>query len=112
VALTESTWFTDEPSSEVVQFWQDCYPDIKSIPDTEKVITAAGYDLIDSFKLPASVWYDFYANLEKRVDKISDNYKGNTEAEMILEFNRREIKLFREYPDEYGYTFFILQKNE
>ena len=58
IALTESTWFTDEPSSEVLQFWQGCYPDIKSIPDTEKVIMAVGYDLIDHFKLPASTWYD------------------------------------------------------
>ncbi|WP_231592642.1 RNA-binding domain-containing protein [Methanosarcina sp. Kolksee] len=110
IALTESTWFTDEPSSEVLQFWQDCYPDIKSIPDTEKVIMAAGYDLIDRFKLPASTWYDFYSHLEKRVDDVSDNYKGNTDAETILSFNRKEIKIFREHPDEYGYTFFILQK--
>jgi len=111
IALTESTWFTDEPSSEVLQFWQGCYPDIKNIPDTEKVIMAVGYDIIDRFKLPASTWWDFYAHLEKRVDDISDNYKGNTDAETILSFNRKEIKIFREYPDEYGYTFFILQKN-
>ncbi len=111
IALTEGTWFTDKPSSEVVQFWQECYPDIKSIPDTEKVIREAGYDLIDSFKLPSSTWYEFYANLEKRVDDISDNYKGNTEAEEILSFNRKEIEVFRQHPDEYGYTFFILQKN-
>jgi hypothetical protein len=31
---------------------------------------------------------------------------------MILEFNRKEIKLFREKPDEYGYAFHIFQKNE
>jgi len=111
MALSESTWFTDEPSSEVIQFWQDCYPDIKNIPDTEKVIATVGYDLIDSFRLPASAWWEFYDNLEKRVDDISDSYKGNTEAEEILSFNKREIKIFREHPDEYGYTFFILQKN-
>jgi SAM-dependent methyltransferase len=111
MALTESTWFRDEPSSEVRQFWQGCYPDIKNIPDTEKVILAVGYDLIDRFKLPASTWWDFYNHLEKRVDDISDNYKGNTDAEEIISFNRKEIKIFKEYPDEYGYTFFILQKN-
>jgi hypothetical protein len=112
MAVTENTWFTDEPSQEVVEFWQEIYPGIMNIPDTEKVITAVGYDVIDNFKLPVSVWYEFYNNLEKRVDEISDNYKGNTEAEMILEFNRKEIKLFRERPDEYGYAFYIFQKNK
>ncbi len=111
MALSESTWFTDKPSSEVIEFWQECYPDIKSIPDTVTVITAAGYEIIDHFNLPASAWHEFYDHLEKRVNDIGDSYKGNTEAEEILEFNRREIKLFREYPDEYGYTFFVLQKN-
>lgn len=111
MAVTENTWFTDEPSPEAVEFWQEIYPGIMNIPDTEKVIKETGYDVIEHFKLPVSVWYEFYANLEKRVDEISDNYKGNTEAEMILEFNRREIKLFRERPDEYGYAFYIFQKN-
>ncbi|MBP1909210.1 class I SAM-dependent methyltransferase [Methanolobus bombayensis] len=111
MAVTENTWFTDEPSPEVVEFWQEIYPGIMNILDTEKVITAVGYDVIDHFKLPVSVWYEFYDCLEKRLDEISDNYKGNTEAEMILEFNRREIKLFRERPDEYGYAFYIFQKN-
>jgi hypothetical protein len=112
MALTENTWFTDEPSPEVVEFWQEIYPGIMNTSDTEKVITAAGYDVIDHFKLPVSVWYEFYDNLEKRVDEINDNYKGNTEAEMILEFNRKEIELFRKLPDEYGYAFYIFQKNK
>jgi ubiquinone/menaquinone biosynthesis C-methylase UbiE len=112
MAVTENTWFTDTPSPAVVEFWQEIYPGIMNIPDTEKVIKAVGYDVIDHFKLPVSAWYEFYDNLEKRVDEISDNYKGNAEAEMILEFNKREIKLFRELPDEYGYTFYIFQKNK
>jgi ubiquinone/menaquinone biosynthesis C-methylase UbiE len=111
MAVTENTWFTDEPSPEAVEFWQEIYPGIMNIPDTEKVIKETGYDVIDHFKLPVSVWYEFYDNLEKRVDEIGDDYKGNTEAEMILEFNRKEIKLFRERPDEYGYAFYIFQKN-
>ncbi|MEZ5335150.1 MAG: hypothetical protein R2741_07900 [Methanolobus sp.] len=40
-----------------------------NIPDTEKVITAVGYDIIDNFKLPVSVWYEFYDNLEKELMK-------------------------------------------
>jgi len=38
--------------------------------------------------------------------------KGSmTSVIAILEFNRKEIELFREYPDEYGYAFYIFRKN-
>ncbi|WP_340818327.1 class I SAM-dependent methyltransferase [Methanolobus sp. WCC4] len=112
MAVTEATWFKDEPSAESLQFWQESYPDIRDIPDTEKVITSAGYNIIDRFKLPASAWWDdYYIPLEKRLDDISDKYKGNTEAEMIIEFSRKEIEVFKEHSDEYGYTFFVFQKN-
>lgn len=54
MALTEAAWFTDKPSSEVLQFWQECYPAIKTIPENEKIIEASGYKIIDRFRLPAS----------------------------------------------------------
>ncbi|KXS42391.1 hypothetical protein HWN40_07065 [Methanolobus zinderi] len=37
-------------------------------------------------------------------------FKGNKDAEMIIEFSRKEKEVFREHSDEYGYTFFVLQK--
>ncbi len=75
------------------------------------MIEAAGYKVIDRFKLPASArWDDYYAHFEKRLDEIDGKFKGDTEAESIISFSRKEIEIFQKYKDEYGYVFFILQK--
>ncbi|WP_232216828.1 class I SAM-dependent methyltransferase [Methanohalobium evestigatum] len=38
IALTEAVWFTENPSEESLQLWQEAYPDIKTIPETKKAI--------------------------------------------------------------------------
>ncbi|WP_406657424.1 class I SAM-dependent methyltransferase [Methanolobus sp. ZRKC2] len=111
IALTEATWFTDNPSEEALQLWQASYPDIKTIPETEKVIESAGYKIVTSFKLPASAWWDdYYNHFDKMLDEAEVKFKGNSDAEMVIEFSKKEKEVFREHSDEYGYTFFIMQK--
>lgn len=111
MALTEAALFTDTPSEEVMNFWQDCYPDIKTIPENERIIEDAGYDIITKFKLPVSAWWDdFYVYLGKRLDEIEGKYRKNEEAKSVIDFSRTEIELFRKYPNEYGYVFFVLEK--
>ncbi|WP_370574290.1 class I SAM-dependent methyltransferase [Methanomethylovorans sp.] len=111
IALTEAAWFTENPSEEALQFWQEAYPDIKSIPETEKGIEAAGYTVIDRFRLPASAWWDdYYVHFEKRLDSMEAKFKGNADAGSVIEFSRKEIEVFRKHSDEYGYVFFIMQK--
>ncbi len=78
LALTEANLFAEKPSEEVLQFWQECYPDIKTIPENEKNIKNAGYSVVESFKLPESAWTDdFYVPLENRLNEIEAGYSGN-----------------------------------
>lgn len=111
LALTEAAWFTDTPSDEVLQFWQECYPAIMSIPENEKIIEDAGYSIIGRFKLPASAWWDdYYVPMEKRLNDIEGKYRGNADAKSVIGFSRKEMEIFRKHSDEYGYVFFVLQK--
>ncbi|MDW7732845.1 MAG: methyltransferase domain-containing protein [Methanolobus sp.] len=111
MALTEATWFTDTPSEEAKQLWQVSYPDIKTIPETEQTIESTGYKVISSFKLPASAWWDdYYDHFDRMLASAEAKFKGNTDAEMVMEFSRKEMEVFREHSDEYGYTFFVMQK--
>ena len=69
------------------------------------------YKIIDKFRLPASAWWDdYYAHFEKRLAEIEGKFKGDTEAESIISFSRKEIEIFQKYKDKYGYVFFVLQK--
>ncbi|MBN2109506.1 MAG: methyltransferase domain-containing protein [Methanosarcinaceae archaeon] len=112
MALTEATWFTDTLSEEALQLWQGSYPDIKTIHETEKLMEASGYRVISSFKLPASAWWDdYYDHFERMLSSAETKFKGNADAQMVIEFSRKEMEVFREHSDEYGYAFFVLQKN-
>jgi hypothetical protein len=54
---------------------------------------------------------DYCVYLGKRLDNISVQFEDNTDAEMIIAFSIKEMEIFRKHPDEYGYGFFIFQKN-
>ncbi|MBN1193833.1 MAG: methyltransferase domain-containing protein [Methanomicrobiaceae archaeon] len=108
--VTESVWFTDEPSPEAVAFWNDCYLAITSIKETCAKAENAGYEVVATFPLPGSVWWDnYYIPLGKRLPDLKKAAAGSPDAEAQVAFSEREIALYREHGDEYGYAFFILR---
>jgi hypothetical protein len=108
--VTEAVWFTDEPSPEAVAFWNDCYPAIASVEKTRAKAERAGYEVVATFRLPGSVWSDnYYTPLEKRLPDLKEAAAGNPDAESFVAFSEREIAMYREHGDEYGYVFFILK---
>jgi len=110
IAFTEAAWFTDKPSKETLEFWSECYPEMKNEDENARILISAGYRNIKTFRLPAYTWTDnFYIPLEKRVLALKEEYPGDTEQEM-LDFNLREMEMFRKFSSEYGYTFFIAEK--
>ncbi len=113
LCLTESAWFTDTPSEEAEAFWLEVYPEIKTVRETAAVAAAAGYDVLGSFRLPASAWWDdYYAPFCERLVEIRASAAGNADAEAVVANFEREIAVYREHADEYGYAFFILRTRE
>lgn len=111
LALTEMVWFTDHPSKEVATFMQEAYPAMTNVPGCERIIRAAGYQLIDSFQLPDEAWWkEFYDPLEKKMSRIKNQMEGDSDAMAILDMTRKEISFFRQYSHEYGYQVFLLRK--
>ncbi|TAJ43895.1 class I SAM-dependent methyltransferase [Methanofollis fontis] len=110
LCLTESVWFTDRPSPEALAFWNDCYPAIQSVEETGAIAEKAGYEVVATFRLPASAWWDsYYMPLQKRLPGLKKEAAGNPDAEAQVAFSEREIEVFREHGEEYGYEFFILR---
>ncbi|MFA5416086.1 MAG: class I SAM-dependent methyltransferase [Methanoregula sp.] len=109
-AFTEAVWFTDTPSPDVATFWQENYPDIKDVADIRTIAETAGYSWITSFPLPAFAWWDdYYTPIIARLLALEKKYRNHAEAQEILAGMKREIRIFREYPDEYGYQFILLK---
>ncbi|MCX6700678.1 MAG: class I SAM-dependent methyltransferase [Methanomicrobiales archaeon] len=111
LALSELVWFTDRPSPGTREFFGQQYPAMTTVRGNEDKINAAGYTLLSSFNFPDSAWWsNYYDPFEIRLAEFENIYAGNDEARALVEVSRKEISLFREHSDEYGYRFFLLQK--
>ncbi|HDR72703.1 MAG TPA: class I SAM-dependent methyltransferase [Methanoculleus sp.] len=110
LCLSEAVWFTDRPSPEAVAFWNDCYPAIRSVEETGAKAGHAGYEVVATFPLPGSVWWDhYYTPLLERLPALKVAAAGDPDAEALVAFSEREIAMHREHGSEYGYEFFILR---
>lgn len=110
LVISDCTWFTDSPSVECRDFFDAEYPDMKSEPDTEKVIQDAGYSVISMFRLPDSGWWDhYYTPLAKNIPSLKEIHANNGAALAIICGLEKEMEIHLKYSNEYGYTFFVLK---
>ena len=113
IAVSESSWFTDERPAEINDFWMDSYPEIDTIPNQVAKIHKSGYLPVATFILPSTCWTDHYfAPATKAQEIFLAKYAGNKIAEEFVRFSRYEEVLYHKYKDFYGYTFFIAKKIE
>jgi len=111
IAISESSWFTDERPDEINNYWMDAYPEIDTIPNQVAKVYKAGYLPIATFILPETCWTKHYLTPKIRAEKMFLNkYAGNKNAEEFIMSQRYEEELYRKYKEFYGYTFFIAKK--
>lgn len=113
IAVSESSWFTDERPEEINNFWMDAYPEIDTIPNQVAKIHKAGYLPVATFILPETCWTERYFAPQNKARQIFlEKYAGNKTAEEFIDSERHEEALYHKYKDYYGYTFFIAKKIE
>ena len=111
IAISESSWFTDERPDEINNYWMDAYPEIDTIPNQVAKVYKAGYLPIATFILPETCWTEHYLTPKIRAEKMFLNkYAGNKNAEKFIMSQCYEEELYRKYKEFYGYTFFIAKK--
>jgi ubiquinone/menaquinone biosynthesis C-methylase UbiE len=113
LAVTELVYTAPNPPDVVTQFFENEYPDIKSIKANCEVIQKEGFKIISTFTLPESAWLNnYYIPIEKELPRLNKKYKGNEIALGVFEGFQNEVDLYRKYSKFYGYEFFIMQKND
>lgn len=111
IAVSESTWFTEERPAEIHDFWMEAYPEIDTIPNQVALIQKAGYLPVASFVLPETCWTEHYfAPLVKAREKFLAKYPGNKTAEELVAMSHHEEELYRKHKGFYGYVFYIAKK--
>jgi hypothetical protein len=92
-------------------FFDNVYPDMKTVDEVRGMAVATGYSVVDSFNLPESAWWeDDYTPMIERMKELRVRNAGVAEAEAVYAHCETEIEMFRRHSKSYGYTFFVLQK--
>ena len=111
LVMSELVWLQSKPPKTIQTFWQENYPAMRTLEEVLNLIPGCGYDLIGHFTLPEKAWWNYYLPLQAKINHLSEAYNNNSEALAILKEEQREIEMYRQYHDWYGYEFFALQKS-
>jgi trans-aconitate methyltransferase len=111
MVVTECSWLSDMPTAEASTFWNKAYPAMGSIVENRARADTAGFDVLDTFALPPSAWWDeYYTPMEQRCDTLEKNTdEALTEA---INNARQEVDLYRRYGESYGYVFFLMRRRD
>ena len=111
IAFTEISWLIDEVPQEPKQFWLDSYPEMSTVEGNVERIASCGFELTGYFVLPESDWWDeYYDPISKKLPTLYEKYKADAAALKVLDMQAKEIDLYREHADYYGYVFYIAEK--
>jgi SAM-dependent methyltransferase len=110
LAVTEIAWLRADPPDEVRDYWRT-YPGMRGVAAHLDAIAAAGYELVEHFTLPESAWWeDYFHPLEARIARLRPKFAGDAEAEAILDEQQREMQMYRQYADWFGYEFYVMRR--
>jgi DNA-binding transcriptional MerR regulator/ubiquinone/menaquinone biosynthesis C-methylase UbiE len=112
LVFSDLVWLTEHPSAETLDFWRDEYPDISTPSVREKQIADAGYSLLSSFTLSSSAWANYLDPLAERLRELEGDSRDPIAESAAFSDVKRELEIYERYlGKEFGYMFFILQKN-
>jgi len=108
--ISEITWRTDDPREEVANYWRNAYPAIATEEQNRRHALDAGFAVIATHPLPSNAWWtSYYDPLLERIEAIRDG--ASPALASVIEETLKEIDLFRRFSDDYGYTFYVLQRS-
>lgn len=111
IAVSESSWFTEERPDEIHDFWMQGYQEIETIPVKVTQIQKAGYLPVASFVLPEKCWTEnYYQPLTEARKQFLNEYPEDEAVKRLIEFQELEKSLYYKYKDFYGYVFYIGKK--
>ena len=96
---------TDAPSPATAAFW-NAYPEMASEDGNRRRAEAAGYEVLDTYRLPDEDWAAYYDPIADRL-RAYDTSDTDVAAAVAAEWV--ELDLYRDHGDEYGYTGYVLR---
>lgn len=113
LVASEASWFRPNPPDELVEFWAEGYPGMRSVDSNAAAAKAMGWEVITTFQLPETAWAEgYYDPLRERLADFRRRYADDEDALGVAAMTEREMDLFKTYSDYYGYAFYILRRGQ
>ncbi len=94
--------------AEVRAFFESEYPGITDVSGNIARIRDCGYEVLGHFRLPDESWWtDYYTPLAANLERMREKYRLDPAALRFIAESEGEQQLRRDYPDAYGYEFFV-----
>ncbi len=109
LVATELTWLTSAPPAIAREFWASAYPAMRDVAGNRAAAESAGYEVLATRTLAPEAWtVGYFAPLESRVRGLLDHEDEDVRA--LASENVREIELYRQAGDSFGYVFYALRR--
>ncbi|WAJ30102.1 SAM-dependent methyltransferase [Antarcticirhabdus aurantiaca] len=106
--ISELTWFKTDRPTNVEAFWAATYPQLADEATNIVTAQASGFEVLFTERLPSNAWREnYYGPLSARADELSA--EASEAMRGVIEETRREIALFEEADESFGYTFYGLK---
>lgn len=104
--ISEMSWLTDDAPEPVSRYWQKAYPMMGTEAENVDRAYRSGFSVLSTHRLPSQAWWvNYYEPLRERMKQI----KITPSTRSVIREAEEEMRLFEQFSDFYGYTFYILQ---
>ena len=104
--ISEMSWFTGDVPEAAVAYWQNAYPIMGTEAENIARANRAGFSVLSTHRLPSQAWWvNYYEPLRERMQQI----KITPSTQTVIRETKEEMRLFEQFSDFYGYTFYVLQ---
>jgi hypothetical protein len=109
-AITELSWGLEQPSDEAKEYWSSVFPEMRTVVGNCAAAERAGYAVIDTLTLSVKDWQAYYNPIKERIAALRAEGEPSAELAVVIEEAEREIAIYQQHGDEFGYIFYLLEK--
>ena len=108
--MTEATWLVSDPPQRAIDFWKAEGGVIVSMDENREALQRAGFEPVGDFVLPSEVWEEYYGPMQLELQRFVEEQPGDMIVEEFARSMQREVDMWYDCGDSYGYVFYLGKK--
>jgi SAM-dependent methyltransferase len=106
MVVNDLVWTRENATKDIVDFWGEEYPDMKSLQARTDQVDALGFDLVATHTIAHESWATYYRPLSERVSEVRHQLADPGVADAV----EQEVDVMkRQEAEGFNYVFFVLK---